>query len=62
MFDLVDIKLAKVFNIHTNLTAVGNCGNDIKLQIRFYFFDGLNDIGKLSYATGLDNNTVGIEF
>ena len=57
LFDLVDIKLAEVFHIHTHLTAVGNGSDNVKLQICLNLFNGLYDIGKFTNTAWLDNNS-----
>ena len=60
--NLVVIELAKVLHIHLALVNVGNGSKAIKLGIRgLNRLNCLDNVGKLTYSAGLNDNSVGME-
>ena len=60
--NLVVIELAKILHIHLTLINVCNGGEAIELGIfSFHRLNSLDNVGKLTYSAGLDDNAVGVE-
>ena len=60
--DLVVIELAKILHIHLTLIYVCNGGEAIELGIfSFHRLNSLDNVGKLTYSAGLDDNAIGVE-
>ena len=60
--DLIVIELAKILHIHLTLINVCYGGEAIELGVLpFHRLNSLDNVGKLSYSAGLDDNTVGVE-
>ena len=61
--NLVVIELTKVLHIHLALVDVGNGSEAVECSVLgLYGLYRLDNIGKLTNATGLNNNSVGVEF
>ena len=60
VLDLVVIELTEVLHIHFALINVGNCGKAVEdCSVLLGGFGGADNVGELTYARGLDNNSVG---
>ena len=61
--DLIVIELAKVLHIHFYLVNVGNGGKAVKHRtVLLCSLCRLDNVGKLTYSGGLDDDSVGSVF
>ena len=61
--NLIVIELAKVLHIHLALINVGNGCKGVKRSlVGFNGAHRLDNVGKLAYTAGLDNNSIGMVF
>ena len=63
VLDLIAEELAEVLHIHLAFICVNNCGEAVKLRLLAANGGGrLDNVGELTYARGLYNNSVGVVF